>query len=212
MGAGPIGRLSEGGGGSCGAEVARPRVVRATGQGGGEGGKGHLIVRHVDEELGVLEERLEPLIGVVDDDGQLLQRGVRRDGVELPLQHAQRLELHLLQLLLGVLVVRDLAQVVETRHLDLGELGGDERARDREELNAVLVEPPLLDLREEPIKVAHGEARRLRLEPKVLADLGRGGDEGVRGWGPRGQGRRVGGCAVPALWRTSLMNCTTDSR
>ena len=153
--------------------------------GRGGGGEGHLIVGHVNEELGVFEERLRPRLGVVDDDGQLLQRGVRRDSVELPLQHAQGLELHLLELLLAVLVVCDLTEVVEPRHLNLGELGGDERARDREELHAVLVEPPLLDLREEPIEVAHGEACRLRLQPKVLADLreGRQARQGVGGAG-----------------------------
>ena len=92
----------------------------------------------------MLEESLT--LGEVDDDGQLLQRGVRRDGVQLPLQLAQHLELHLLELLRAVFAVGNLAEIVQPRHLDLEELGGDERARDREELHAVLVEPPLLTL------------------------------------------------------------------
>ena len=40
----------------------------------------HLIIGHIDEELGVLDNGLGRLLGVVDDDGQLLQRGVRCDG------------------------------------------------------------------------------------------------------------------------------------
>mmetsp|Transcript_30308 Transcript_30308/g.77248 ORF Transcript_30308/g.77248 Transcript_30308/m.77248 type:complete len:206 (-) Transcript_30308:260-877(-) len=122
----------------------RPRAEEGGGRDDERRELQHLIhvVGHVDEELGVLEEGLRLFAGVVHDNRELFKCCVRRDSVQLPVQHSQRLQLCLLELRLREEAMCHLAEVVEARHLDLGELRGEQCARERHYLHAVLRERP----------------------------------------------------------------------
>ena len=170
----------------------------------------HHEVGHVDEELGVPEVDLNLFIREVYDDRELLECGVRRDSMQLPLQDADDVELTVLDLGHGVFVVGHLAEVVEAGHLGLGELGGEQGTGERHQLNALLHEPPLR-LRQIAVEVGHRQAGGLRHQPKVLTHLRRA-EQGWLEWGVGGTWSRGSRRGWGLGQRASLMNCTTLSR